>query len=68
MAGKHGSTPAAWTTVALVLLGFAVGAIGMVIGPNWLVFSIGVAIVLIAAVVGRVLSAMGLGESHPPRI
>jgi hypothetical protein len=56
----HGSTPAAWTAVTLILVGFLVGAVGLVIG-NWLVFWVGVAIGVVAIVVGKVMQAMGMG-------
>ncbi len=56
----HGSTPAAWTGVALTLLGFALGAIGLVI-DNWLVFWAGVAVVAAALVVSKVMQVAGLG-------
>lgn len=68
MAGGHGSTPAAWTTVTFILLAFLVGAVGMVMGPNWTVFWIGAALIPIGLIVGRVMRSMGAGESHPPRI
>ena len=68
MAGGHGSTPATWTGVGIVIIGFIVGALGMILGPNWLLFWIGAALVPVGALVGRLMNAMGLGESHPPRI
>ncbi len=60
MAGNHGSTPAAWTTVVLTILGFLVGAAGLLVG-NWTVFWTGVALVVVACVVGKVMQAMGMG-------
>lgn len=68
MAGGHGSTPAAWTGVGIVIVGFLVGAVGMLLGPDWRVFWIGAALVAVGPLVGRLMSAAGLGESHPPRI
>jgi hypothetical protein len=56
----HGSTPAAWTAVAVCLLGFLVGAAGLMIG-SWLVFWIGAALLVLSVVVGKVMQAMGLG-------
>lgn len=61
MSDSHGSTPAAWTAVALSLVGFTVGGIAMIIGPNWLLFWIGCVLVVIAPVVGLVMSNAGLG-------
>ncbi|MDX6366705.1 MAG: hypothetical protein QOK30_1781 [Nocardioidaceae bacterium] len=60
-ASHHGSTPAAWTAVALILVAFLVGAVGLVIG-NWVVFWAGVAVGVVALVVGKVMQAMGMGE------
>ncbi len=60
-AGKHGSTPAAWTLVVLITLGFIVSTVGLVIG-QWPVFWVGVAIVALGAIVGAVMKAAGLGK------
>ena len=56
----HGSTPAAWTGVAIVLLAFVVGGLGLVL-ENMLTFWIGVALAPIGGIVGMVMSKMGLG-------
>ncbi|UDY22448.1 HGxxPAAW family protein [Nocardioides sp. Kera G14] len=66
MADNHGNTPAAWAAVALALLGFVVGSVGMMLSPvNYVVFWIGVALVVIAGVAFVVLSKMGYHvESH----
>ncbi len=56
----HGSTPAAWTAVTLILLGFCVGGAGLVLG-TWTVFWVGVALVLVACVVGKLMQVMGMG-------
>ncbi len=56
----HGNTPAAWTGVVIILLGFVVGGIGMVI-DTWTLFWIGVALVPLGAIVGKVMQKMGLG-------
>ncbi len=62
---SHGSSPASWTAVLLALLGTTIGGIGMVPEPNWIVFSIGVAIALIAGPVGLIMSKSGRGaKSH----
>ena len=56
----HGNTPAAWTGVMIILLGFTVGGIGMVVG-SVLLFWIGVALLPIGAIVGAMMARMGLG-------
>jgi hypothetical protein len=56
----HGNTPAAWTGVMIILVGFTVGGIGMVI-DNWTMFWVGVALVPAGAIVGKIMSMMGMG-------
>lgn len=56
----HGNTPAAWTGVMIILVGFVVGGIGMVI-DQWALFWVGVALVPIGAIVGKIMQKMGLG-------
>lgn len=56
----HGNTPAAWTGVTIMLLGFVVGGIGLVMG-SMLVFWIGVAMLPIGLIAGKVMSMMGMG-------
>jgi hypothetical protein len=63
MSANHGSSTAAWVAVALCLLGFTIGALGMVLGPNWTLFWIGAALLPISAIVGKVMSA-GSSASH----
>jgi ABC-type enterochelin transport system permease subunit len=59
--GLHGSTPAAWTAVVIILAAFTLGAIAMVMGPNWLLFWISVAIAVVGGLAGKVMQVMGLG-------
>ena len=56
----HGNTPAAWTGVMIILVGFVVGGIGMVI-DNWTMFWVGVALVPAGAIVGKIMAMMGMG-------
>ncbi|HJR90364.1 MAG TPA: HGxxPAAW family protein [Aeromicrobium sp.] len=59
----HGSSPAAWTAVLVALVGITVGGIALIPTPNWVLFWIGVVISLGSLVVGRVMSAAGMGAS-----
>ena len=56
----HGNTPAAWTGVLVILVGFVVGGIGLVIS-SWPVFWVGVAIGVLGPIVGKIMQKMGLG-------
>lgn len=59
----HGQTPAAWTTVAVIILGSIVVAFGVVF-TSYLLCGIGAAVIVIGAAVGKVMAMMGLGA--PP--
>jgi hypothetical protein len=62
----HGNTPAAWTGVMIILVGFVVGGIGLVIG-NMTVFWIGVILCPIGLVVGKIMQKMGMGAEPVSR-
>lgn len=66
MSDSHGNTPAAWSAVAVALLGFLIGSIGLLLSPvSWVVFWIGVAVGLGSLVVFVVMAKMGYhAESH----
>ena len=62
---EHGHTPAAWTTVILILAGFVVGCIAVIL-LNWPLFWIGgVGLVVAAGIVGKIMQMMGLGQRDP---
>jgi hypothetical protein len=58
---NHGNTTAAWVTVTVVLLGAVVSSIAVVVARPWL-FWVGLGVVVIGVVVGRVLKMLGFGQ------
>ena len=58
----HGSTPAAWTAVFLCIIGFLIGGAGLVTGIPALAI-VGGAIAVVSPIVGKAMSAMGLGAA-----
>jgi hypothetical protein len=58
----HGSTPAAWTAVFLCIAGFLVGGAGLVFGSPALAI-VGGAVAVVSPVIGKAMSAMGLGAA-----
>lgn len=56
----HGNTVAAWTGVVIAIIAFLVGTIGVIIAQPT-VFWIGVGLLAVAALVGKVLALMGFG-------
>ena len=59
----HGSTPGAWAMVALVLVGFVAGCVGLL--ADWsVVVWIGVALMAVGVVVGIVVGKAGAGRGQ----
>jgi hypothetical protein len=66
MSDNHGNTPAAWTAVAVAMLGFVVGGVALMLDPvNMTVFWVGCALGVASLVVFAVMAKMGLhGPGH----
>lgn len=62
---SHGHTPAAWTAVIVIFLGVVVGAVGVTM-LNWPLFWVGVGIVVVGGIVGKVMQMMGMGQGEAP--
>ena len=60
---NHGSTPAAWTMVAIVIVAFLIGG-AAVWTANVPLFWASVGIVVVGLVVGKVMAMAGLGKQQ----
>ena len=58
----HGSTPAAWTAVTIIMVAFLLGGLGVLIAQPW-VFWAGVVLAVVGVVVGKVMQMMGMGAT-----
>lgn len=58
----HGSTPAAWTAVTIIIVAFVVSGIGILIAQAW-VFWAGVVLVGLGIVVGKVMQMTATGAT-----
>jgi hypothetical protein len=58
----HGHTVAAWTAVGIAMLGFLIGCIGVVVARPP-IFWIGIALLPVALIAGKVLALLGFGKS-----
>lgn len=56
----HGHSVAAWTAVAIMIVGFGIGSLGMIFS-SMLGIIIGTVIVLLGAISWKVLGSMGYG-------
>lgn len=64
MADNHGNTPAAWTAVAVAMVGFVIGSIALMLSPvNMVLFWVGIAFGAVALPLFLVMVKMGYHES-----
>lgn len=56
----HGRTPAAWAGTMIALVAVVLAGIALVI-PNWPAFWVGMALLVVALIVTKVLQTMGYG-------
>ena len=60
---NHGQTPAAWTAVTIIMVGFVIGCVAVIL-LNWVLLGVGVAVIVVGAVVGKVMQMMGMGKQQ----
>ncbi len=60
-ATHHGHTVAAWTLSIIIMVAFLVGSIGVILDDR-LIFWIGVGLIAVGLIAGKVLAAMGYGK------
>jgi hypothetical protein len=58
----HGHTLAAWTAVLIILAGIFTGAFAVAM-LNWPLFWVGVGVIFLGLIVGKVMQMMGLGKT-----
>jgi hypothetical protein len=58
---EHGNSVAAWTAVAIITVGFLIGAFAFFVAAPW-VFVLGIAVALVGVLAGKLLSMAGLGS------
>ena len=64
MSANHGNTPAAWTAVAVAMLGFVVGGVALMLDPvSMPIFWVGVALGVGSLLVFAVMAMLGFHES-----
>lgn len=61
---NHGNTVAAWTTVGILIVAALIMCLAVVFATVWL-FVVGVVVVVVALVAGKLLSMAGYGMPRP---
>jgi len=46
----HHGRPASWVAVSIIIVGFVIGGIALPIGPSWVLFWVGAAIVVVGVI------------------
>ncbi|QCX27204.1 HGxxPAAW family protein [Nocardioides jishulii] len=65
MADNHGNTPAAWTAVAVAMVGFVIGSVALMLSPvSMPLFWVGLVIAVLALPLFIVMSKMGFNEER----
>lgn len=62
MSDSHGNTPAAWTAVGIIFAGSVIAGVALPFSLPWLFF-LGLAVMVLGGVAGKVMSMMGMGET-----
>jgi uncharacterized protein DUF6704 len=62
MTASHGNTPAAWTAVTVMFVGCMISGFALPLDLPWLFF-VGLGVIVLGAVVGKVMSMMGMGNT-----
>ena len=60
----HGDSPAAWTAVTIMLIGFSIGTVAFFFAIEWLVWA-SAALVLVGWAVGGLMAKAGYGVKGP---
>jgi hypothetical protein len=63
----HGHTPAAWTGVIVAFVGFLVSGV-FTVAAQPVGFWVGIAIIVLGAVVGGVMHLLGMGKKPEPLV
>jgi len=54
----HAGRTSSWVAVVVMFIGFLVGGIALIIGPNWIMFWVGAAVVVAGGVIGLLVDVM----------
>ncbi|XRQ14674.1 HGxxPAAW family protein [Actinomadura welshii] len=56
--GSHAGRPKSWVAVSIIFVGFVIGGVGITLGPDWVVFGIGAALIAVGGIVALAVDIM----------
>lgn len=56
--GSHAGRPKSWVAVSIIFIGFVIGGVGIVMGPDWIVFGIGAAVTVLGGIIALAVDIM----------
>ena len=54
----HHGRPASWVAVTVIVIGFVIGGIALTVGPSWVLFWVGTAIVVVGGIMAAATRIM----------
>lgn len=66
-AQSHAGRPTSWLAVTVILLGFTIGGVALVMGPNWFLFWTGGAVIAVGGVLALVFDIFSDVIEDAPR-
>ncbi|MEW2360297.1 HGxxPAAW family protein [Spirillospora sp. NPDC029432] len=66
--GSHAGRPSSWVAVFIMFAGFAIGGVALCLGPNWVVFWVGAAVVAVGFVVAGLVHIFSDVVVDAPRV
>ena len=66
--GSHAGRPSSWFAVAIIFAGFVVGGVALCIGPAWIMFWVGVGIIVLGMVVSGIVHLFADVVVDAPRV
>jgi hypothetical protein len=66
--GSHAGRPSSWVAVTIIFIGFVLGGVALTIGPNWILFYAGVAVIVVGFVVSAAVHLFSDVVVDAPRV
>ncbi|HLV74685.1 hypothetical protein FHX41_2737 [Actinomadura hallensis] len=65
--GSHAGRPKSWVAVSIIFIGFVIGGVAVTLGPNWVMFGIGAAVIAIGGIIALAVDIMADVVVDEPR-